>query len=1137
MMKYYHSIWAYAFLTITFQMHHPCLSTSLATDQTTLLILKTRVTSDPSRTLATNWTKSSPVCSWIGVTCSSRHHRVSALNLSHTSLSGTIPPQLGRLSFLVSLDLTSSRFTGPLPRELSLLHRLKFLSLRNNTFTGSIPSSLSNLTNLQTLDLSSNSLTGEIPIEFGRLRSLQYLWIESNRLSGAIPLAIFNMSKLVTMALRDNELSGSLPADMCANLPSIDQIYLSINQLSGLIPTNLSRCSRLKGLGLSSNSFSGTIPSQIGYLRSLKELALGDNNLNGILPHEIGNLDRLVGFGVEDNEIGGSLDFDIFKNMSSLQILYLWRNKFTGSLPKDVGNLTMLIELNLSYNNFTGVIPREIGQRLQQLQILRLGMNMLSGPLPPEIFNISTLTSLSLTQNGLSGVLPSDFCGGFPLIEELYLGMNQLSGQIPESVSNCSRLEDLDLSLNKFTGLIPNSLGSLPFLEVLNLYGNDLAIGSSSSELSFITSLTNCRSLTFLGISGNPLDGTLPSSIGNLSSKLEKFSAFEAGLKGGIPAEIGNLTELIQLRLDGNQMSGNIPVSVKHLGKLQGLYLHSNNFKGSIPDDICDIHSLSDLGLSENHLSGTIPKCLGNLTSLRQLFLDSNMLVSTIPSGLWRLKDLLALDLSSNSLTGFLPPEVGNLVAAVYINLSMNQLSESIPSTVGSLKNLINFSLAHNRFEGLIPVAIGSMVGLETLDLSYNNLSGALPKSLQELQHLNNFNVSFNALSGEIPSDSPFMNFTMESFKGNQALCGVPRFGVPPCRVVSTRRSKTTKVKFAFFVLGGVVAFATILCVGFVFLRYKRRRKGKAIGESDGVLNIVIQGISYFELSRATQHFNESNLLGMGGFGSVYRGILADGKAIAVKVFKQQSEAAFKSFDVECEVLRNIRHRNLTKVISSCSNEDFKALVLEYMPRGNLEKWLYSHNYFLDFSQRLSIMIDVASALEYLHHGYSTPIVHCDLKPSNVLLDEEMVAHVSDFGMSKLLLGKEESLVITQTLATLGYIAPEYGFEGIVSTRCDVYSYGIMLMETFTRKKPSDDMFGGDVSLKDWIERSVPESTYSVIDANLVMDLYKEDGDKILKLASSIFELAFKCCAESPYDRITMKEALAELCKIKGRAL
>jgi LRR receptor-like serine/threonine-protein kinase FLS2 len=142
-----------------------------------------------------------------------------------------------------------------------------------------------------------------------------------------------------------------------------------------------------------------------------------------------------------------------------------------------------------------------------------------------------------------------------------------------------------------------------------------------------------------------------------------------------------------------------------------------------------------------------------------------------------------------------------------------------------------------------------------------------------------------------------------------------------------------------------------------------------------------------------------------------------------VKVFNLQVERALKSFDDECEVMSKICHRNLVKIISCCSNIDFKALVLEYMPNGSLEKWLYSHNYCLDILQRLNIMIDVASALEYLHHGYGTPIVHCDLKPSNVLLDEDMVAHVGDFGIAKLL-GEEDSMTQTHTLATIGYMAP-----------------------------------------------------------------------------------------------------------------
>ncbi|XP_057795121.1 receptor kinase-like protein Xa21 [Salvia miltiorrhiza] len=581
-------------------------------------------------------------------------------------------------------------------------------------------------------------------------------------------------------------------------------------------------------------------------------------------------------------------------------------------------------------------------------------------------------------------------------------------------------------------------------------------------------------------------------------------------------------------------MSGNIPITVKHLRKLQGLYLGNNNMRGFIPDDLCDLHSLSQLSLSGNQLSGPIPKCLGNATALRQLSLGSNRLTSTIPSSLWLLNDLLMLDLSENSLSGFLPLDVGNLVAVIYINLSRNELSMSIPSTIGNLQNLVNLSLAHNRFEGSIPMSMDNMINLVTLDLSYNNLSGSVPKSLQALQYLIYFNVSFNALSGEIPSGGPFVNFTMESFKGNEALCGIPRFHVPPCHIANKHRSQRMKVELALFIIVGIVAFTTICCLGFIFLLYKR--KYKAISETEGIPFVVPERISYYELSRATQQFNESNLLGMGSFGSVYKGILIDGKVIVVKVFKLQSEAAFRSFDVECEVLRNIRHRNLTKVISSCSNEEFKALVVEYMPKGNLEKWLYSHNYFLDFIQRLNIMIDVATALEYLHHCYSTPIVHCDLKPSNILLDEEMVAHVSDFGISKLL-GNGENIVLTNTLATLGYIAPEYGFEGLVSIKCDVYSYGVMLMETFTRKRPNDDMFAGDISLKVWIERSIPQSTYQVIDANLLMNVDEEYADKIIKFTSSILELSFKCSSDSPMERINMKEALVELQKIKHRFL
>ncbi|XP_057799530.1 probable LRR receptor-like serine/threonine-protein kinase At3g47570 [Salvia miltiorrhiza] len=584
------------------------------------------------------------------------------------------------------------------------------------------------------------------------------------------------------------------------------------------------------------------------------------------------------------------------------------------------------------------------------------------------------------------------------------------------------------------------------------------------------------------------------------------------------------------LELSANELSGNIPPTISHLHQLQGLDLSHNMLGGSIPHAICDLFRLDTLVMSHNQFSGPIPKCLENVSSIRILHLGSNMLNSSIPSSLWGLKDLNSLDLSSNSLNGFLPQEISNLGAAIHINLSMNQLSKSIPSTIGKLQNLINLSLANNRLEGSIPVSMGSMINLANLDLSYNNLSGSIPKSLEELQHLDSFNVSFNSLSGEIPNEGSFRNFTTYCFKGNEALCGIPKFHVQICSSITNHRSKRKKVERASFIVFGVVAFISVVSLAFIIVKNKRKDKTTS-REGDELIFIVPERISYYELLQATERFDESNLLGTGSSCSVYKGILNNGKDIVVKVFNMQLEGISRIFDVECEILRSIRHRNLTNVISSCSNEEFKALVLEYMPKGNLEKWLYSHNYCLNMMERLNIMIDVASALEYLHHGYSMPIIHSDLKPSNVLLDEDMVAHVSDFGIAKLLCGGH-SFVLTNTLATLGYIAPEYGLEGLVSTRCDVYSYGVMLIETFTRKRPSDDMFCGDMSLKRWVEISLSDE---VIDANLVMNLEEEMIDKNMKCVSSILELALKCSADSPGDRINMKQAHAELQKIKHR--
>ncbi|KAJ7947136.1 Receptor-like protein kinase [Quillaja saponaria] len=686
-------------------------------------------------------------------------------------------------------------------------------------------------------------------------------------------------------------------------------------------------------------------------------------------------------------------------------------------------------------------------------------------------------------------------------IEEISLFSNRLSGEIPKSISNASELVHLELNNNLFSGIIPNSLGNLKNLQSLKLDENIFTL-----EISFLSSISNCKQLRVMDLSKNPLRSKLPNSIGNFSSSLQKLFMSDCEITGSIPQGIGNLSGVIFLALDNNNFGGPIPTTMKELQNLQELFLEGNILNNSIPIEFCQMKNLGALILSNNQLYGLLPPCLGNLTSLRILYLDVNNLNSTIPSTLWSLEDILELNLSSNDFNGFLPQELKNLRA------------------------LIQFDLSWNKISGNIPSAMGSLLTLEFLDLSYNALSGMIPKSMELLLDLNYLNVSYNRLQGEIPSGGPFVNFTAESFVMNDALCGRSNLIVPPCVIKKAYHRSPKKLTMLKFILP-IIVLTTLLLTCLIIFRYKKKKHGDSAETELSTIGVP-RRISYYELLQATNNFDESNFLGKGSFGSIFKGILSSGSSVAVKVFNFHLEDASRSFDLECEAMRNIRHRNLIKIISSCSNNvDFRALVMEFMPNGSLEKWLYAHNYCLDFLQRLNIMIDVASALEYLHNGSSTRLVHCDLKPSNVLLNEDMVAHVSDFGVAKLL-DDGQSKTLTNTLATLGYIAPEYGSRGIVSIKGDVYSYGIMLMETFTRKKPTDDMFVGVLSMKSWVNESVPHATIQIMDSNLLSGEEQNITVKVLCM-SSLMQLALNCCDDSPDERINMEAVSAALNKIK----
>uniref|UniRef100_A0A1U7V4M9 Probable LRR receptor-like serine/threonine-protein kinase At3g47570 n=1 Tax=Nicotiana sylvestris TaxID=4096 RepID=A0A1U7V4M9_NICSY len=509
-------------------------------------------------------------------------------------------------------------------------------------------------------------------------------------------------------------------------------------------------------------------------------------------------------------------------------------------------------------------------------------------------------------------------------------------------------------------------LGNLVHLKNLNLQNNLLGNKPGATYLDFLNSLVNCRNLEYLILESNPLNGMFPESIGNLSSKMKVLPAANCGIRGSIPISLGNLSSLIYLGLANNNLVGNVHPSFVGLQNLERLYLTGNKLQGPFPTELCSIQRLGVLHFGENRMSGSIPSCIGNLTELREMSIAANNFNYNLPSSFWRLIKLDGLNLSKNLLHGFLPSDVGNLKAVNIMDLYFNKFFGEIPNSIG------------------------------------NVLIGMIPKSLELLRDLKYLNVSFNNLQGEVPKKGVFANLSYRFLMGNPRLCGAPDLHIPLC---PAQGSRTTRKKS--LILGTTVpavsTFLILVALFFTWMIWSRKKHVKSKNGSDSSFRIGHQKISYYELLQATENFSQSNLLGSGSSGTVYKDKLSGDNVFAIKVFDMQWQGALKVFDSECEILSNVRHRNLVKIVSTCSNMDFVAMVLEYMPNGSLDKRLYSDRNCLSLVERLNIMIDVALAMEYLHHDYTVPIVHCDLKPANLLLDQDLIAHVADFGIAKML--------------------------------------------------------------------------------------------------------------------------------------
>lgn len=819
--------------------------------------------------------------------------------------------------------------------------------------------------------------------------------------------------RVTSLNLQRSGLKGSISPHI-GNLSFLRRIGLQENQLDGLLPQELGRLTVLEALNMSHNLLQGEVPANLSYCSKLTYIDLSNNQLVGEFPVELTTLPLL------------------------LDLRFTWNN-MTGTISPSLANLSNLENLSFGSNNLVEGIPSNLG-RLQRLKGLEFAFNRLTGTIPLSIYNISSLKALSMSGNRLMGSLPQDLGLLLPKLQKLLLSGNQFTGALPPTLVNASELYSIYLGTNSFSGRLPSNLGRLRRLQILQLNINHLQ--EDDEELSTISSLTNCTELRQIGLRGNNLSAHLPESLSNLSTRLTWLGLGENNLYGNIPAGIGNLAALEFLVLQINFLTGEIPSSIWTLPRLEELGLAENRLTGKIPPHICNNSQLSFLGLGRNSMEGNIPTAIGQCDKLQTIGLEANKFSGPIPKEIFSIPSLsLYLGFSFNFLSGPLPSEIGNLRSLDTLVANNNNFSGEIPSSLGSCQSLRRLYLGSNNFHGVIPSSLNSLKFLELLDLSQNNLSGPIPPFFESFKSLGLLNLSFNNFEGEVPMGGIFLNSSAISLDGNNKICGgPPNLGLNACPSIKDGRKKRSAhlvviipVVSSIVVLLGIVTVALV-----VWLKRPRRRMPSSKYVSDGKL----WKVTYQDLVQATKGFSNECLIGAGKYGSVYKATFEEGNTVvAVKVLNFLVRGSSSAFAAECKTLRKIRHRNLVKVLTTCESMDyqgnsFKALLFQYMSNGSLDQWLHSGNENtnqamknLNATERLNIAIDVAEALDYLHNRWDKPIVHCDLKPSNILLDDDMVAHVADFGLAKILHDSSSSFILDQSFSvpvkgTVAYIPP-----------------------------------------------------------------------------------------------------------------
>ncbi|XP_020403534.1 probable LRR receptor-like serine/threonine-protein kinase At1g56130 isoform X3 [Zea mays] len=793
-----------------------------------------------------------------------------------------------------------------------------------------------------------------------------------------------------------------------------------------------------------------------------------------------------------------------------------------GPIPQELQNLTRLINLDLSKNYLTGSLPSFLGN-LTAMQYMTLGTNALSGSVPKELGNLVNLVSLGFGSNYLNGPLPWEL-GNLAKLEQLYIDSAGLSGLLPSSLSRLTRMNILWASDNDFTGQIPDYIGS--WTNLTDLILRNCRISDSLTSVNF----SQFANLNLLDLSFNNITGQVPEALVNLNS-LNFLFLGDNSLSGSLPNSIG--TSLKNLDFSYNQLSGNFP-SWTTQNNLQ-LDLVANNFATNS----------GPWGLP--CLQRDTPCFLGSPQSA-SLAVDcgSSRSISGSDKSMYQ-RDDANLGAASYYVTGAQTwgvSNVGKFTEAVYESYIISSSRQFYNTLDPELFQTARMSASSLRYYGIGLQNGNYTVALQFADFDFEDSQTwqsvgrrIFDIYLQGERKEKNFDImkaaggkSYTAVEKQyiVPVTRNFLEIHL--FWAGKGTCCIPfrgyygpaisAFSVTPNFNPTVQTSRKTGI-----IVGVVVGAAVLGVLALAGLCMRRQKRRKLLLEQQELYSIVGRPnvFTYGELRTSTENFSSNNLLGEGGYGSVYKGKLAEGRVVAVKQLSETSHQGKQQFAAEIGTISRVQHRNLVKLYGCCLEGNKPLLVYEYLENGSLDKALFgSGRLNLDWPTRFEICLGIARGIAYLHEESSIRIVHRDIKASNILLDANFNPKISDFGLAKLYDDKKTH-VSTKVAGTFGYLAPEYAMRGHMTEKVDVFAFGMVILETLAGRPNFDNMLDEiKVYILEWVWQLYEDKhPLDMVDPKLE----EFNSGEVIRA----IHVALLCTQGSPHQRPSMSRAVSML--------